>query len=165
MKAVWYRIDNVGPEYHLSDAYAALYRAARRAGFEIKTERSNITRGWTYNGVIYKVIPTGTYHADAPHIERNRYMPFGAGAGVNPILAMIDAVRICRITTPDALVAILECEMFLLSKAVRDAKAREEKQALLELRLDQTLDGLAGLLREYKAKTAPRVTPGEDDDL
>ena len=45
MKAVWFRPDKFGPEFELSDTYSRLYRAARRAGYEIKSERSNITRG------------------------------------------------------------------------------------------------------------------------
>lgn len=163
MPAVWFRPDNMRAEYEEAECYRLLHQAAAAHRWMFKVERSNITRGWTYNANIYRVDPTGRFHDDAPHIERMRYVPFGAGQGRNPILALIDGVRLAGIhREPLVAVLILECEAWLLGRAIRVARAAEQKEAMLLLALDQTLDSLTALLRSVNV---PRFTPGEDDDL
>lgn len=169
MAAVWYRIDNVGPEFYNSDAYRDLYRVARERLVEIKVDRSNITRGWTYNANIYLVQPTGTFHADAPHIERCRYVPHGAGSGVNPITATIHAIRLCHLERdPIVACAILQAELWLLQREVGLAREREKRQAAVEA-LAVLLDDLTDVLRSVNVPPAASqpipAKPGEDDDL
>ncbi len=163
MPAVWYRVDNVREEFEQAEAYTLLHQAAAKHGWVFKVERSNITRGWTYNANILKVEPTGRFYEDAPTIERMRHFSFGAGQGRNPILALIDGVRLVRIHhDPLIAVLILECEMWLLARAIRVERQKEEREALLLLTLDQHLDALTAILRSVNV---PRITPGEDDDL
>lgn len=170
MAAVWYRPDNVGPEFYDSDAYRDLYRLARERLVEIKIDRSNITRGWTYNANIYLVQPTGTFHADAPHIERCRFVPHGAGSGINPLSAHIDAMRIRRLHhEPLVAVAILQAELWLLARAYRLAREREERSARIFGKLDAAMTDLTDLIRSYTVPpAAPQpipAKPDEDDDL
>lgn len=166
MKAVWFRPDKFAPEFELSEMYAMLYRRARLAGYEIKSERSNITRGWTYNAPIYRMVFQGI---DSDGIHRHRYVPHGAGQGANPMLAMIDALRICRVNDPLTLATTLEAEVWLLARAARLAAEREKRQAAIEAKLDTTLALLTNTLCSYRAPTAaPQpipAKPDEDDDL
>ncbi len=167
----------MGPEYENSEPYRLLYKAMREALYEIKTERSNITRGWTYNSPIFKMIPNGVY-PDQPEIPRHRFVPMGAGSGLNPLSALIDAVKLTRERDPRVLVAVLEAELWLLDRAYRVAREREEREALTLLALDQTLDGLTAILRSVNVPDddwhgdiplgqARPITakPDEDDDL
>ena len=141
MGAVWYRADHVMPDYMRCDAFLALSRQAVAAGWLISVKRSNITRGWTYNAEIAKIVDTGRTHEDGSPIRN--YVSHGAGQGTNPLIAIIDAVRLCGIRTPLTLATILEAEAWLLARAVERARAREA----LTAKLDAALDDLTAILR------------------
>lgn len=170
MAAVWYRPDNVGPEFFFSEPYRDLDALAAQRRVLVKVDRSNITRGWTYNSNIYLIQPTGTFHADAPHIERNRYVPHGAGSGLNPLTALIDAMRLTHLDRePLVAVAILQAELWLLARAYRLAREREERSARIFGKLDAAMADLTELVRSYTVPpAAPQpipAKPDEDDDL
>ncbi len=157
----------MGPEYENSEPFRRLYAAMRVAGFEIKTERSNITRGWTYNSPIFRMVPAGVY-PDQPEIQRHRFVPMGAGSGLNPLSALIDAAHLTRDRSPAVLVAILEAELWLLARAYRIAREREIREER-EARVAAVLDDLTAILRSVNvpvAATQPTIAkPDEDDDL
>lgn len=176
MSAVWFRPDNMRAEYDQAEPYKALHIAAAAHGFIFKVERSNITRGWTYNSNIFRVEPTGTFYADAPHLERNRYIPMGAGSGLDPIQSLIHGVRLCRIDSDPLIAAlILECEVWLLTRAYRLANEREKAKAALAEKLMLTLDTLTNLIRSVNVPGTGIVVNAnvdpfaarydEDDDL
>jgi hypothetical protein len=180
--------DHILPRFYKMEATGNLERALIRAGWLVKLNRSNITRGWTYNSDMFRIEKTGRFHTEEPKTEITRFIPHGAGSGRNPLLALIDAARLTGVKTPDLLVAILEAETELLTQAHREAVEREERearQAKIDADLAEALDGLTAVIRsanvpatdqatdEYgrwfnlilKGKPAPAVVIDEDDDL
>lgn len=160
MKAVWFRPDKFGPEFELSDTYSRLYRAARRAGYEIKSERSNITRGWTYNAPIYRADFIGI---DSDGVHRHNYVPRGAGQGANPMEAMLDAMRLVGITGIDAAMARLEAEAWLLARAIRNLPKHNPIVGIAALTEDDGSDNVPPAETE-RPRPIP-AKPDEDDDL
>ncbi len=164
--------DNILPWFYKHmESMNHLERVLIRHGWAVKLVRSNITRGWTYNSDMFRIVPTGRYWDDEPKTEINRYVPHGAGSGRNPALAMIDAARLTNVKHPEVLVAILECEFDLLKLAYAEAKRREEeeaRQAEIERALAVALADLTDVLAMVKVQSvneAPAPVPDEDDDL
>lgn len=162
--AVWFRRDDIYLEFSEAECYGRLHRVAIRYDVYLNVKRSNITRGWTYNAEILFIRGTGRFHEDG--LEIKQYTPHGVGQGVNPILACIDAVRLCNLKTPDILVAILECELWLLARAVRIARACERAEDDLDATLDDLTEALALVnVEPYQNTAALAAENDEDDDL
>lgn len=163
--------DHILPGFYKMEAMGNLERALIRHGWLVKLTRSNITRGWTYNSDMFKIVPTGRLYEDHPKTEINRYVPYGAGSGLNPALALINAAGLTNCKHPEVLVAVLELEVELLSQAYAAAAKAEREAAKLaeDMRaLDWALIDLTDTLAMVKAQTvntAPAPVIDEDDDL
>lgn len=152
------------PDYIGLPVLLELERALVRHGWYTHTQRSNITRGWTYNANIIKLIPTGRFHKDEPKTEIMQTMPYGAGSGYDPLLAVIDAAHLTRCREPDVLAAILEAEVWLLDRAVKRARAREAALADLDWTLIDLTDTLAMVNVEPFENTAALAAENDEDD-
>ncbi len=157
--------DHILPRFYKTmESLGRLENALIRNGWFVKMTRSNITRGWTYNSDMYRIVPTGRFHTDEPKTEIKQFVPHGAGSGLNPSLALLDAARLTNVKTADLLLAIMECEAEYLLHVYREAREREARQARAEAvdaDLAEALDALTALLRSSNVP----VTPDEDDDL
>ena len=151
----FYKIDTLANEQLRLECSRVLHRAASRLGYSCMPKKSYINRG-TYYAEVSAHRPTGLQFEADPGLHHKSFIVpnVAMGVGASPLEAAMDGYR--RVTKhPLMLVALLECEAFLLGAAARRA-------GKLEAALDMAGEAIHLInVRLAQAEFAAH----EDDDL
>lgn len=137
-------------------SYKAMTRATVKAGFCTNVEYSYASRRYMAEIVTYERFRNSPTLYRVPH--NNAY-------DANPMAALSKAIRGSGRVTPLLLACCLEIECELLAEALASARAREQKQAELESRLNAALDDLSRLIKVADHRFVYANPSDEDDDL